>query len=306
MKILVTGGAGFIASNVADEYIKLGHEVIVVDDLSVGKKENVNPRCKFYKADVSASAFPEIILKEKPELINHHAAQIDVRKSVEDPSFDARVNIIGMINLCHAAVKAGTKKVIFASSGGVLYGEVPGKGAAEDSAIRPMCPYGLSKYAAETYLKYYGSERGLSYTILRYANVYGPRQVAGEAGVVAIFLRAMLGGKPTVIFGDGCQERDFIFVGDVVRANVLSLDRAENETINIGTGVAVSVNAIHKILSELTGSKAEKKYAPGREGELRRSVLSNATAAAKLGWKPTVDLEKGLVLTCDRFRETNY
>lgn len=305
MKILVTGGAGFIASNVADEYVKLGHEVAVVDDLSVGRRENVNPKCKFYKADVSTPEFSKIVQNEKPDLINHHAAQIDVRKSVDDPQFDARVNIIGMINLCHSAVKAGTKKIIFASSGGVLYGEVPGEPAKESSPVMPACPYGLSKYASEMYLRYYGSEYGLNYTILRYANVYGPRQVAGEAGVVAIFLRAMLKGKPTVIFDDGTQKRDFVFVGDVVRANALSIDRAGNETLNVGTGLAVAVNEIHKILSDLTGYKGERRYEPRRAGELKRSVLSYAAASDSLGWKPAASLEHGLIQTRDWFNKTN-
>ncbi len=302
MKIVVTGGAGFIASNVVDAYAGAGHEVVVVDDLSSGNRKNVDPKCKFYEADVSSPELLKIIEKERPDVINHHAAQIDVRRSVEDPAFDARVNIMGMINACKGAVSVGTKKIIFSSSGGVLYGEVPAAPAGEESPIEPLSPYGVSKLSSEAYVRYFSHEHGLKFTILRYANVYGPRQIGGEAGVVAIFLRAMLRGAKTVIFDDGAQERDFVYVGDVVRANVMSLSAGDNETLNIGTGRAASVNEIHRILSGLTNYRGEKVFGPKRAGELKRSVLACGRAGEKLGWRPEKTLEKGLELTLKWFK----
>ena len=302
MKILVTGGAGFIGSNVVDAYLKLGHQVIVVDDLSTGKQDYVNPSCKFYKADVSTAEFASIILNEKPDVINHHAAQIDVRKSVDDPGFDAQINILGIINVCQTGLKAKVKKVIFSSSGGVLYGEVPSTPASESAPISPLCPYGVSKYASELYLRYFNHQYGMRFTSLRYANVYGPRQIGGEAGVVAIFIRNMLEGKPTVIFGDGRQERDFVFVEDVARANVLALEKGDNESINIGTARTVSVNELHQLLAQITNYRGKAENVPSRPGELNRNVLAVDFAHTSLGWRPTTSLEAGLKITTDWFK----
>lgn len=301
MKILVSGGAGFIGSHVADGYVRAGHRVVVVDDLSGGERGNIDSACKFYEMSVTSPDFVEVIKRERPDVINHHAAQIDVRKSVADPSFDAEVNIMGMINACQGAAQAGAKKVIFASSGGVLYGEVEGEPAREDHPIEPFCPYAASKYASEIYLRCYNSLCNLRYTILRYANVYGPRQKGGEAGVVSIFLKAMLGSKPVTIFGDGRQERDFVFVGDVVDANMLALERGERDVINIGTGRASSVNDLYRLLADIVAFKGEVMKAPERQGELKRSVLSCAMAASKLGWRPKTDLRAGLIATRDWF-----
>jgi UDP-glucose 4-epimerase len=233
LKILITGGAGFIASNITDAYVALGHKVVIVDNLSSGKKRNINPHAAFYKVDITdAAKLRSVFLKEKPDIVNHHAAQIDVRKSVADPVYDARINIIGTLNLLENCKATGVKKVIFASSGGTIYGEC-GKNAPDEGAPgKPLSPYGITKHTVEFYLSYYSALFGLTYTVLRYANVYGPRQDPhGEAGVVAIFTERMLHDKDLFIFGNGRQTRDYVFVGDVVRANVSALKRGHNEII---------------------------------------------------------------------------
>ena len=304
MKILVTGGAGFIGSNIVDAYIDAGHEVAVIDNLSNGKEENLNPKARFYKVDIRSPEIDLVFAKEKPDVLNHHAAQIDVRKSVADPMYDAGVNITGMIGLLQSSVKHMVKKVIFASSGGAIYGEPKILPADENTPLDPLAPYATSKVAGEYYLKCFSNLHGLKYTSLRYGNVYGPRQDPfGEAGVIAIFCNAMYGNKEVKIFGTGEQLRDYVYVGDVVRANLLALGRADNEEVNIGTGIGTSVNELYARLKDIIGYQKDAVYYPPRQGELEKTYLTNAKARQVLGWEPLVDIQHGLELTAEFFRE---
>ncbi|MCX5778169.1 MAG: NAD-dependent epimerase/dehydratase family protein [Elusimicrobia bacterium] len=305
MKILVTGGAGFIGSNIVDELVNRGHSVAIVDNLSSGKKKNINPRARFYKADITdAPAIDKIFKKERPEIIEHLAAQIDVRKSVADPGFDAKVNILGTLNILESGRKYGVKKVIFSSSGGTIYGDCGKKPPNESARGNPLSPYGIGKYAIEFYLNFYAELYGIKYTILRYANVYGPRQDPhGEAGVVAIFAQRMLGNDSILIFGNGSQTRDYVFVKDVVDANIRALTRGDNEIINIGTGKLTSVRDLARMMSRSTGYKKAPVLKPARPGELLRSFLDSRKAEKVLGWKPAVAIEKGLSVTLDYFKK---
>ncbi len=301
MKILVTGGAGFIGSNVVDAYIDKGYEVVVVDDLSSGKKENLNKKAKFYKLDICDKALEEAF-EEGIDIVNHHAAQVDVRRSIADPAVDARINIEGSLNILENCRKYNIKKIIFASSGGVIYGECGSVPPNEDSPTSPISPYGVSKYAMECYLSSYEKIYGLRYTALRYGNVYGPRQDPyGEAGVVAIFSRKMLNNEEVDIFGDGEQVRDYVYVGDVVKANILCLENGNNEIFNIGTGKCTSVNQLFSEMKQLTHYSKEAVYKPRRAGELIRSSLDVGKAEKKLGWKEVVNLTQGLKKTIDFF-----
>lgn len=298
MKILVTGGAGFIGSNVVDAYVDLGHEVLVADDLSTGKASNVNPAATLHEVDLASPAFIELVLRERPDVINHHAAQTSVRRSVEDPLDDARRNVLASLNVFEAARQAGTGKVIYISSGGAIYGEPESLPCTEDNPIRADSPYGITKHTPEHYLELYSRLYGLRFTTLRYGNVYGPRQDPfGEAGVIAIFTARMLAGEETVINGSGEQERDYVYVGDIVRANVAALDRGDGDAVNIGTGNGVSVNSIHQLLKEATGYRREAVYGPAKPGETFRIYLDNSRAARVLGWTPLIGLEEGLRLT---------
>ena len=302
MKILVTGGTGFIGSNVVDAYIEKGYEVVVVDDLSSGKKENLNKKAKFYKLDICDRSLEEVF-EEGIDIVNHHAAQVDVRKSIADPAFDARINIVGSLNILENCRKYKTKKIIFASSGGVIYGECGSLPPNEDSPVSPISPYGVSKYAMERYLSTYEKIYGLKYNVLRYGNVYGPRQDPyGEAGVVAIFSGKMLNREQVNIFGDGEQVRDYVYVGDVVKANILCLENSDNEIFNIGTGKSTSVNQLFSEMKELVHYSKETVYKPLRAGELIRSSLDVGKAEQKLGWKAEVNLKEGLKNTIDFFR----
>ena len=304
MKILVTGGAGFIGSHTTDGLVAAGHSVAVLDNLSSGKREQVNPAARLYQADLrEAERVREIIAKERPEVIFHLAAQMDVRRSVADPVYDAQVNLVGMLNLMEAARVNGLRRVVFASTGGAIYGEQERYPCDEDHPTRPVSPYGVAKLATERYLFFYKVQYGIDYLALRYANVYGPRQDPhGEAGVVAIFCGRMLEGKPVTIFGTGEQTRDYVFVGDVVRANVAALKAGVTGAVNIGTGCETSVN---QLFAELAGSSYELKpvYAPGRPGEQQRSVISPARAAAELNWRPQVALADGLSRTLAFFKQ---
>ncbi|MCJ7645796.1 NAD-dependent epimerase/dehydratase family protein [bacterium] len=303
MKILVTGGAGFIGSNVVDAYIEKGYDVVVVDDLSSGKKENLNRKVKFYKLDICDEALEEVFKEEEIDIVNHHAAQVDVRKSIADPAFDARINIEGSLNILENCRKYKIQKIIFASSGGVIYGECGSLPPNEDSPVSPLSPYGVSKYAVERYLYVYGKIYGLKYTALRYGNVYGPRQNPyGEAGVVAIFSGKMLNNEETNIFGDGEQLRDYVYVGDVVKANILCLESGDNEIFNIGTGTSTSVNRLFSEMKELTHYSKEAMYKPPRAGELIRSSLDAGKVGQRLGWKAEVSFREGLKKTIDFFR----
>lgn len=304
MRILVTGGAGFIASHVVEAYLADGHEVAVVDNLSTGRRENLSPAARFTEADIrDAATLAKVFAAFRPEVVNHHAAQLDIRVSVEQPAFDAEVNILGTINLLQLAVAHGVKRFVFISSGGVLYGncerEFP---ASETAPLGPISPYGFSKQAGEQYLAFIGEQHGLATVALRYANVYGPRQRGGEAGVVAIFCDALRAGRPATIFGDGEQVRDYVYVGDVVEANRRALTTGAG-VYNIGTGVATSVNRIYALLRGIAGGAGEPRYAPARAGELQRSALDSGRAAREWGWRARVGLAGGLQKTYDSRRE---
>jgi len=304
MKILVTGGAGFIGSHTTDALVAAGHSVAVLDNLSAGKREQVNPAARFYQIDLrEADRVKEAVAKEKPAAIFHLAAQMDVRRSVADPVYDAQVNLVGMLNLMEAARVNGLRRVIFSSTGGAIYGEQEAFPCDEDHPTRPLSPYGVAKLATERYLFFYKVQYGIDYLAMRYANVYGPRQDPhGEAGVVAIFCGRMLAGKPVTIFGTGEQTRDYVFVADVVQANVAALDAAVTGAVNIGTGLETSVN---RLFEELAGSSYELKpvYAPARPGEQQRSVISPARAARELNWHSRVTLADGLSRTLAFFKQ---
>ena len=303
MKILVTGGAGFIASHIADAFLAAGHEVVVLDDLSGGKRTNVPAAAKFYHADIRAPEVREIMQNERPQVLCHHAAQMDVRRSVADPAFDADVNVLGTINLLEGARASGVEKVLFASSGGAVYGEQEEFPAPERHPTHPLSPYGITKATGEHYLFYYHAVYGLPYVALRYANVFGPRQDPhGEAGVVAIFTERLLDGEVPTINGDGKQTRDYVFVADVVRANVRALETSFIGPVNIGTGVETDVNALYAHLRVLTGSPHQAMHGPAKAGEQRRSVVANGRAAEVLGWRPDMPLEEGLRRTVEFFR----
>jgi UDP-glucose 4-epimerase len=304
VKILLTGGAGFIGSNAADGYVEAGHEVLVIDDLSSGKKENVPPAARFVLCDINSETAEEAIRTFRPEVVNHHAAQINVRTSVADPMFDAQANILGTIRLLEACRQNGVRKFIFASSGGAGYGEQETFPADESHPTRPLSPYGASKIAAELYLNFYRAQYGLDYTALRYGHVYGPRQDPhGEAGVVAIFCERFLRGQTAIVNGDGEQTRDYVYVGDVVRANLASLERGVGCSINIATGIETNVNTIFRTLRDLSGSSQEEIHGPPMPGEQRRSCLENLLALEELGWYPEISLEEGLARTLSFFRE---
>lgn len=304
MRILVTGGAGFIGSHVADAFVAGGHEVMVIDNLSSGKKENVPSEARFVLCDVTSDTAVEAIRTFRPEIVDHHAAQINVRASVADPQFDAQVNILGSIRLLEAARQFGVRKFLFASSGGAGYGEQERFPAEETHPIRPVSPYGAAKMSVELYMNYYRAQYGLEYTALRYANVYGPRQDPhGEAGVVAIFAERLLRNQAAIVNGDGEQTRDFVYVGDIVRANVAALERGDGKSINIGTGVETNINTVFRILRDHSGSRQEEIHGPGMPGEQRRSCLENLMASIELGWYPETPLEEGLARTLEFFRE---
>jgi UDP-glucose 4-epimerase len=304
MRILVTGGAGFIGSHVAQAYVDGGNEVLVLDNLSSGKKENVPEGARFVFGDVGSETAVEAVRTFRPEVVNHHAAQINVRKSVADPVFDARENILGTLSLLEAARSAGVRKVIFASSGGAGYGEQEDFPADEGHPLRPVSPYGVAKVSVELYLHFYRVQYGLASTALRYSNVYGPRQDPhGEAGVVAIFSSLLLRGQAAIVNGDGEQTRDYVYVGDVVRANLAALSRGDGLAINIGTGIETSVNTLFRTLRELAGSRQEEIHGPAMPGEQTRSVIDNALAYNELGWYPETSLDDGLALTLAYFRD---
>lgn len=304
MKILVTGGAGFIGSQIADAYLQEGHDVTVVDNLSTGK--DIPVRARLVRLDIRDPDLDTLFAKSKFEIVNHHAAQIDVIRSTKDPSFDASVNISGTLRLLQCCRTHGVRKFIFASSGGAIYGECE-RPALESDPCHPESPYGISKAAAENYIRFFGSHHHLPYTILRYANVYGPRQDPngqGEAGVVSVFIRKLLADEAVTIYGNGRQERDYVFVGDVVAANLAALTKGENDTYNIATQTAVSVNILIEKLSGIRRLPQPPIHAPARMGEVHRSVLNASLALERLGWRPTHSLEQGLEETWRYFQQT--
>ena len=304
-RVLITGGAGFIGSTIADLFVGRGWEVAVVDDLSSGKRENVPAQARFYPCDVRSAAATEAVLKERPAVICHQAAQIDVRRSMADPRFDCDVNLGGLLNVMQAAVKAGSvEQVLLASSGGAMYGETDRIPTPEDHPARPVSHYGVAKTSSELYLGVYRASFGIPYAALRYANVYGPRQDPhGEAGVVAIFSGRLLEGKPCTIYGDGGQTRDYVFVGDVARANLLAAEQRFAGALNIGTGVETDVNRLYDLMARAAGVNAPAVHAGARPGEQRRSCIDPSAARAARGWVPEVPLAEGLRRTIDFFRQ---
>ncbi len=307
MKILVTGGAGFIGSNVVDGYIDAGHEVLILDNLYTGKRSNVNPQARFYELDIRSPEAAEVIFKEQPDILNHHAAQMSVPASVSDPGFDADVNIRGFLNLLEAAVKSGVKKVVFISSGGAIYGEADEYPTSESYIPKPLSPYAITKYSSEHYLAYYRHQYGMDYTTLRYANVYGPRQIPhGEAGVVAIFMNNLMEGNPSMLNhfpeDDRGMVRDYCFVGDVVSANLAALNRGDGDFFNIGTGQGTKtgdlyetiLNAMKETGRPVSEKMFEMKKQLARPGDLKKSCLIIRKAADILAWKPKVQLNAGI------------
>ncbi|HLZ93905.1 MAG TPA: NAD-dependent epimerase/dehydratase family protein [Candidatus Dormibacteraeota bacterium] len=306
MRILVTGGAGFIGSHVVDAYLSAGHEVAVIDNFSTGSDANLNPQAHVFRIDVRDQ--PEVeraFVSFRPEVVNHHAAQAEVPKSVADPAFDASVNLIGGLHLLKASVDHDVRKFIFISTGGALYGEPDVVPADEDHPVRPLSPYGTSKYCFEQYLGTFHRTFGLVFTVLRYANIYGARQdfQSEEGRVVAIFASRMLEGRPLTIDGDGDQSRDMLHVGDVATANIAALDRGDGGTYHVSTGAAVSVNELFRKLAILTDYQLEPGHGPRRRGDVYRIALDNARAKNDLGWEPRISLEEGLSLAVDYFRE---
>jgi len=303
MKILVTGGAGFIASQIADEFINEGHEVVILDDLSTGFKKNINPKAKFVKLNIRDEKVSDLFKEEKFDVVNHHAAQMDVRRSVTDPAFDANTNILGTINLLQNSIKYGVNKFMFASTGGAVYGEQEYFPADENHPTNPLSPYGVSKLSVEKYLHFYFNEYKLNYTILRYANIYGPRQNPfGEAGVVAIFSTKLLNGEQPIINGTGEQTRDYVFVKDVVRANLLTLADEVSDVYNVGTGIETNVNELYKMLNEIVGKGQEENHGPAAAGEQMRSVITSEKLFSKFNWKPATELSTGLKETVEYFK----
>jgi len=303
-KILVTGGAGFIASHIVDRLIELGHDVIVVDNLATGYRENVNPAARFHEMDVRSPEFARLIEAEHPEIIDHHAAQTMVRVSTEQPEYDAQVNVLGIINLLTAAAKAGTRKVIFASSGGTVYGTCQNLPITENEPFAPESPYGISKAASEYYLRYFAANCGVHYTALRYANIFGSRDTISSEHVITVFVKRLLQGLPPVIHWDGEQAKDYLYIDDAVEANVLALDRGDDQAYNIGSGKPVSVSAIYRLLVDIMGVAIEPEHGPKRVGDVRLFYFDCGKAARELGWSPQIPFEDGLTRTVEWFRQT--
>jgi UDP-glucose 4-epimerase len=314
-RVLVTGGAGFIGSHVADACLVRGDAVWVLDDLSSGRRENLPAEAAFVEMDVADPAVRELFREVRFDVVIHHAAQIDVRASVANPANDARVNVLGLLTLAEAALEVGSQRFVYVSSGGVVYGEPDVRPTPEQTPKLPLSPYGVSKLAGEYYLQYYRRIRGLEYLALRYSNVYGPRQDPhGEAGVVAIFSDRLLEGQPLTIFGDGEQTRDYVFVGDVVRANLVATDLPlerlpeaasdlDRAAFNVGTGVGTSVNELARVMENVAGVRSGRIHREARPGELRHSAL-DASRFARMGWTPETSLEEGLRATYHHIART--
>jgi UDP-glucose 4-epimerase len=306
MKILVTGGAGFIASHVAEGYLRAGHDVVIVDDLSTGREQNLPAGAKFFRCDITdAAKTEEIFAGERPEIVNHHAAQMDVRRSVREPLFDARVNILGALGLLELAVKYRTRKFLYASTGGASYGQVGTAPVDESHGTAPICHYGVSKLTLERYLFLYKYLYALDYTVMRYPNVYGPRQNPnGEAGVVAIFAQQMLRGDRPTIFGDGSKTRDYVFIDDIVKANLALLEKGSGEILNLGWGEPVSDYKIFELVRAATAFEIDPKYAAVRPGEVEHIALDARRAQAAAGWVPQVSLPEGIARTVAFIRQS--
>ncbi|MFH1521943.1 MAG: NAD-dependent epimerase/dehydratase family protein [archaeon] len=307
-KILVSGGAGFIGSNIIDALIEVGHKVVIIDNLSTGFRKNLNPEAKFYEVDIRDKKVEEIFARERPEVVIHLAAQIDVRASVRNPVFDSEVNIGGTINLLENCVKYKVRKIIYSNTGGALYGRIE-EGSLpvnEKCPVELLSQYAVSKYSVEHYLYLYNKNYGLDYTSLRYSNVYGDRQnPEGEAGVIAIFINNMKKNENPIIFGDGKQTRDYVYVKDVVKLNLLALEKGNNEIFNIGSGKQVSVLDIFDSLKELLSFKGNPIFKPERLGEIKYIALDSTKALNELGWKAETDFSDGIKKTLDYYARDN-
>lgn len=307
MKILITGGAGFIASHIVDKYIELGHEVVVVDNLSTGYLNNLNPKAKFYLVDICSAELDKVFEIEKPDMVNHHAAQISVPVSVKEPLLDVEINAKGFLNLLNSCVKHKVKKVIFISSGGAVYGEADEYPTSEEYSPKPLSPYAIHKYVSEAYLYYYQHQFQLNYAVLRYANVFGPRQVShGEAGVVSIFIEKLLAQEPITLYAfpedpDG-MIRDYVYVKDIVNANVLALDKGDLIACNIGTGIETTTGHLFRTVKKLMNIPCEPLKGAQRPGDIRRSCLTNDKAKQVLNWTPQYTLEQGILETIAFFK----
>ncbi len=303
MNILVTGGAGFIGSHIVDAYLELGHRVVVIDNLSSGRRQNLNKKADFVQMDIQDAGVRELFEKYRFDVVNHQAAQMDVRKSVRDPVFDAQNNVIGFLNVLQSCAAFKTRKVVFASSGGAVYGEQDYFPADEKHDTQPLSPYGITKLVGEKYLYFYKQNGGPDYVALRYANVFGPRQNPhGEAGVVAIFTKMLLNGDQPVINGTGEQTRDFVYVKDVVKANILALQYPSSDIFNVGTGLETNINQIYRAVNQLTGAHKPEKHGAGKDGEQFRSVI-DCTKIKNAGWDPTYTVEQGLAETVEYFKQ---
>lgn len=306
-EVLVTGGAGFIGSHVVERLLELGHQVVVVDDLSTGRRSNLPSGVRLYQVDIAALALEEVFQQERPELVIHLAAQISVQVSMQDPLKDARSNLLGSLNLLQSCVKNGVQKVVYASSGGAIYGEPRYLPCDEEHPVQPLSHYGVSKFAVESYLYVYRLAHGLDYTVLRFGNIYGPRQDPfGEAGVVAIFSQNMLAGRSVTINGSGEQERDFVYVLDTAESVIKAMDGESGQAYNIGTGKGASVNEIFSLLKAQTAYSGDATHGPPRPGEVFKIYLDNTRAREKLGWEPRFTLEEGLQATVDWFRNAAW
>ncbi len=305
MKILVTGGAGFIGSHIVDRLVQEGYGVVVADNLSTGKRRNVNRAARFYRTDIGSWWLERVFRRERPAVVCHHAAQMDVRRSVQDPKFDAETNILGTLNVLRNAIKYGVRKFIFASSGGAVYGEPEKLPVSESHPARPGSPYGISKAVGDEYLRYFRDADGLEYVSLRYANVYGPRQDPyGEAGVVAIFTQKMLHGEQPIINGNGRQTRDFVFVDDVVEANIAALNKEAHGIYNVGTGQETTINELFGILAGLINPSVREVHGPAKKGEQLRIALDSSRLHRELDWEPKIALKDGLARTVDYYRQS--
>jgi UDP-glucose 4-epimerase len=304
MKVLVTGGAGFIGSQLVDALLERGHQVVVVDNLSTGFARNLNPLVSFYRMSISDADLASVFEQERPQLVSHQAAQMIIQRSVADPLFDASVNILGSLNIILNCLRTGVRKVVYASSGGAVYGEPEYLPVDEKHPVNPISQYGVSKHTVEHYLHLYAANHGLSYTVLRYPNVYGPRQnPGGEAGVVAIFAGLMLRGQRCTIFGPGNKTRDYIHVSDIVEANILALERGDKQIYNLGTGIETSDQAMFDTLAEVLGYRGSPIYAPMRPGEIQRICLDASKARRELGWQARLGLKEGLRLTAQYYQQ---
>jgi UDP-glucose 4-epimerase len=308
MKILVTGGAGFIGSHIVDAYLDAGYEVLVIDNLSTGDLNNLNPKAKFFELDIRDKKVADIFAKERPDIVNHHAAQISVTVSTQKPIFDADINILGSLNIFTNSAKYGVQKIIFASTGGAIYGDADEYPTTENYVPMPVSPYAIAKFSVEKYLHYYFYQFGLKYLVLRYANVYGPRQIPhGEAGVVSIFIENLLQNKESNLYAypdesDG-MIRDYVFVSDVVNANLQGLEMSDNEVVNIGTGKPTTTGKLYRQIASLMGSNIKPKLMGARQGDIHRSCLDISKAREVLNWYPKTSLQEGIEKTINYFEK---